>query len=74
MNEEVTIHMTDFSGHFYTYSGYNRGMPVEDFDDAEFDRWIGDIINNECGMIPYDGGRINVRACSRVWYETREVH
>lgn len=74
MSEEVTIHMTDFSGHFYTYSGYNRRRPVEDFGDAEFDRWIGDCLQYCGGMLPYDGGCINVNACSRVWYEVREVH
>lgn len=75
MNEEVTIHMTDFSGHVYTYSGYNReGPPVDDFGDTEFHRWIDGCLQHYCGMLPYDGGYINVNACSRVWYETREVH
>ena len=70
MSEEVIICMTDFSGHFYTY----HFGTFEDFDDRDFDRWICDRMQHECGMIPYDGGRINVNACSRVWYETLEVH
>lgn len=70
MNEEVIIHMTDFSGHFYKCS---LGI-FEDFDDEAFDRWICDRMQHECGMLPYDGGRINIRTCSRVWYEVREVH
>jgi hypothetical protein len=74
MNVEVTIHMADFSGNFYTYSGYNMHRPVEDFGDAELDRWIGNCLQYCGGMLPYDGGYINVRVCSRVWYEVREVH
>ena len=70
MSEEVTIHMTDFSGHFYKC---NLGI-FEDFSNRDFDKWICDRMQHECGMLPYDGGRINVRACSRVWYETRDVH
>ena len=70
MSEEVVIHMTDFSGHFYAC---NLGI-LEDFSNRDFDKWICDRMQYEDGMLPYDGGRINVRVCSRVWYEVREVH
>jgi hypothetical protein len=70
MTEEVTILMLDFGGHVYAH---HLGL-VEDFDDAVFERLLFDYMNNECGMLPYDGGRINLRACARVWYETHEVH
>ena len=47
--------MTDFSGHFYAC---NLGI-FEDFSNRDFDKWICDRMQHECGMLPYNGGCIN---------------